>query len=241
MREPAGRWRRGGGIAGGHRGEASLVPPPASSVPDQQVPLILVAHNASQTSSNNFLCNSTSKPVIICGTDKLYDSSTPKLSCRGQNQPNTGHKKVRNKENTTSSQGFTSSPGNCTTTFTPASSGKPWELPLMTWSSSISVTILWNASFRMASPSAYLLPSAVILSSLLTCSVCPPLLAVAGIGHTSTTLPSSAATAQDTTAATATTTSNLRAIAGAILSLQETRQDFGWQELYLRTEGIPNS
>ncbi|KAB8099449.1 hypothetical protein EE612_029505 [Oryza sativa] len=36
----------------------------------------------------------------VAGTDKLYDSSTPKLSCRGQNQPNTGHKKVRNKENT---------------------------------------------------------------------------------------------------------------------------------------------
>uniref|UniRef100_A0A0E0DRF4 Uncharacterized protein n=1 Tax=Oryza meridionalis TaxID=40149 RepID=A0A0E0DRF4_9ORYZ len=129
------------------------------------------------------------------------------------------------------SSGFTSSPGKCTTTFTPASSGKPWELPLMTWSSSISVNILWNASFRMASPSAYLLPSAVILSSLLTCSVCPPLLAVAGIGHTSTTLPtSSAATSQDTTAATTATTSNLRAIAGAILSLQETRQTTPEQE-----------
>uniref|UniRef100_A0A0E0L2K3 Uncharacterized protein n=1 Tax=Oryza punctata TaxID=4537 RepID=A0A0E0L2K3_ORYPU len=113
-----------------------------------------------------------------------------------------------------SSSGFTSSAGKCTTTFTPASTGKPWVLPLMTWSSSISVTILWNASFRMAFPSAYLLPSAVILSSLLTCSVCPPLLAVAGIGHTSTTLPSSAATAQETT--TTISSSSLRTIADAI-------------------------
>ncbi|WVZ98552.1 LOW QUALITY PROTEIN: hypothetical protein U9M48_043981, partial [Paspalum notatum var. saurae] len=158
---------------------------------------------STQLCSLTSICAYSGFPVA--GTESLYDSSTPKLSCymresqeskettpisiQQDAENNNAGEREHQQSKSKSKHDLVVGRGDGD-----ADAGEQGRalVPLMTWSSSTTASIRWNASLRTPRASAYRLPSVDSLRSLATSSVRAPRLTDAGIGHRSTRPPAPA-------------------------------------------------